>query len=180
MNFCSHCGQAVTLKIPDGDQRPRFVCCNCGRIHYQNPLIVVGCVIEHDGALLLCRRSIEPRSGFWTVPAGFMELGETVGEAALRETREEASARAELGSLLAVVDVVHAGQVHVFFRGHLLDGKFAAGEETLETRLFLPSDIPWKEIAFPSVTIALERYLADQQSGTETVHRASVPEFPTA
>lgn len=177
MNFCSHCGQPVTLKTPNGDHRLRFVCCNCGRIHYQNPLVVVGCVIEHEGGILLCRRAIEPRSGFWTVPAGFMELGETLGEAALRETWEEARARIDLGTLLAIVDVVHAGQVHVFFRGCLRGNEFAAGEETLETRLFAPATIPWGDIAFPSVTVALERYLADPQLGAGSVHLAIAPEF---
>ncbi|MCK6371083.1 MAG: NUDIX hydrolase [Gammaproteobacteria bacterium] len=159
MNFCSHCGQAVTLEVPAGDNRPRHVCKSCGRIHYQNPLVVVGCVPVYEGQILLCRRAIEPRHGFWTVPAGFMELGETLGEAAIRETWEEAEAQVELGALFAVVDVVQARQVHVFFHGRLTAPVFGAGEETLETRLFPPGQIPWSEIAFPSVCIALERCL---------------------
>ncbi|MEO8444878.1 MAG: NUDIX hydrolase, partial [Gammaproteobacteria bacterium] len=116
MNYCSNCAQPVTTAVPEGDNRPRAVCSSCGTVHYVNPKLVVGCVPVHEGQILLCRRAIEPRLGFWTVPAGFMELGETLGEAALRETWEEALARVQLGALFSIVDVVHAGQVHVFFR----------------------------------------------------------------
>lgn len=177
MNYCSHCGQPVSIEVPEGDNRPRHVCRSCGRIHYENPRVVVGCVPEHAGSILLCRRAIEPRHGFWTVPAGFMELGETLAEAALRETWEEAEARVDLGAMFAVVDVVHARQVHVFFRGRLAEPVFGAGEETLESRLFRPEEIPWAELAFPSVTIALERYLADGGRGDGPVHLAAAPRF---
>jgi ADP-ribose pyrophosphatase YjhB (NUDIX family) len=129
-------------------------------------------VPEFQGSILLCRRAIEPRLGFWTVPAGFMELGETLGEAAIRETWEEAHARVELGPLFAVVDVVHARQVHVFFRGTMSDPEFGAGAETLEARLVRPGDLPWSGIAFPSVTIALRQYLA---GGAGPVHLAAAP-----
>jgi ADP-ribose pyrophosphatase YjhB (NUDIX family) len=175
MNFCSDCGKPVALEVPAGDNRPRYVCGACGRIHYENPRVVVGCVVEHRGALLLCRRAIEPRYGTWTVPAGFMELGETLGEAALRETLEEACAQARLGPMLAVVDVLAARQVHVFFRATLPDPVFAAGAETLETRLVAPTDIPWEDIAFPSVTIALRRYLETAADDSAPVHLASAP-----
>jgi ADP-ribose pyrophosphatase YjhB (NUDIX family) len=134
-------------------------------------------VPELDGAILLCRRAIEPRKGFWTVPAGFMENGETLAEAAMRETREEAEARVELGTLFAVVDVVHARQVHVFFRGTLTAPTFGAGEETLESRLFQPAELPWDAIAFPSVTIALEQYLREQGGTPGPVHLATAPRF---
>lgn len=177
MNFCSQCGQPVTVEVPAGDNRPRHVCRACGAIHYENPRVVVGCVPEHEGRILLCRRAIEPRHGYWTVPAGFMELGETLGEAALRETWEEAEARVELGALFAVVDVVHARQVHVFFRGTLAEPRFGAGEETLESRLVHPDDIPWAEIAFPSVTIALEQYLRERTGDAGPVHLAAAPRF---
>ena len=116
LNFCSHCGSPVTSKIPDGDHLPRFVCANCGAIHYKNPLLVLGCVPEWQNKILLCRRAIEPRLGFWTVPAGFMENGETMEAAAARECYEEALAKVQIGSLLAVVNVTHAGQVHAFWR----------------------------------------------------------------
>ena len=132
--------------------------------------MVVGCVPEHDGQILLCKRAIEPRSGYWTVPAGFMELGETVADAARRETQEEACADVELGSLLAVVNIVRAGQVHIFYRGTLLDGKYGVGEESLDTQLFAPEEIPWDEIAFPSGYIALKQYLKQRETGVDCVH----------
>lgn len=175
MNYCSACGQAVNSTVPEGDNRPRDVCSSCGAVHYVNPKVVVGTVPVYGGQFLLCRRAIEPRRGFWTVPAGFMELGETLGEAALRETWEEALARVELGPLYAVVDVVHAGQVHVFFRARLPEPEFGAGAETLETRLFHPDEIPWQELAFPSVRIALEQHLEDQRSGNLEVRLHAAP-----
>ena len=177
MKFCSHCGQSVHVEVPPGDNRPRHVCASCGQIHYENPRVVVGCVPEHAGAILLCRRAIEPRHGYWTVPAGFMELGETLAEAAIRETWEEANARVELGAMFAVVDVVQARQVHVFFRGRLADPSFGAGDETLESRLFTPEELPWREIAFPSITIALERFLADGEDSNRPVHLATAPRY---
>jgi ADP-ribose pyrophosphatase YjhB (NUDIX family) len=177
MNYCSHCGQPVMVEIPPGDNRPRHVCRSCGQVHYENPRIVVGCVPEFGGSILLCRRAIEPRHGYWTVPAGFMENGETLVEAAIRETWEEAEARVEIGSLFAIVDVVHARQVHVFFRGSLAHPAFGAGEETLEARLFLPTELPWNDMAFPSVTIALEQYLREQAGGPGPVHLAAAPRF---
>jgi len=165
MRYCSNCAQPVATSVPAGDNRPRAVCGSCGTIHYVNPKLVVGCVPEHQGQILLCRRAIEPRLGFWTVPAGFMELGETMAEAALRETLEEALARVELGRLFSIVDVVQAGQVHVFFEGRLREPGFGVGAETLEVRLFRPEDIPWPELAFQSVRIALEQYLDNGRSG---------------
>lgn len=175
MNYCSHCGQPVTLEVPPGDNRPRYVCRSCGNVHYENPKVVVGCVPEHDGRILICKRAIEPRYGYWTVPAGFMELGESLAEAAIRETWEEARARVSLGPLFAVVDVIQARQVHVFFRGELHAGEHGAGEETLETRLVSPAELPWDEIAFPSVRIALERYLQDRASGGGPLHLVTAP-----
>ena len=175
MKFCSQCGQPVTISVPPGDNRQRAVCGACGTIHYVNPKLVVGCVPEHQGQILLCRRAIEPRLGFWTVPAGFMELGETLGEAAVRETLEEALAQVELGRLFAVVDVLQAGQVHVFFEARLLQSGFGAGSETLETRLFSPEDIPWPELAFQSVRIALEQYLENGRSGNSEVRLSAAP-----
>jgi len=143
------------MEIPEGDNRLRYVCTGCKTVLYENPTLVVGCVTEYEGKILLCKRAIEPRLGYWTVPAGFMELGDTIEQAAARETREEACANIELGSMLAVVDVIHAGQVHVFFRGKLVDGAFGAGDESLEAELFGVDDIPWDEIAFRSGHIAL-------------------------
>ena len=165
----------MTPTVPDGDNRPRAVCTACGTIHYVNPKLVVGCVPELEGRILLCRRAIEPRLGFWTVPAGFMELGETLAEAAIRETWEEALARVELGPLFSVVDVVHAGQVHVFFKARLPQPEFGPGAESLETRLFRPEEIPWAELAFPSIRIALEQHLENARSGNVEVRLRAAP-----
>jgi ADP-ribose pyrophosphatase YjhB (NUDIX family) len=170
LNFCSHCGSAVTLKIPDGDHLPRFVCTSCGTIHYKNPLLVLGCVPEWEGRILLCKRAIEPRLGFWTVPAGFMENGETMQAAAARECREEAMAEVEIGSLLAIVNVTHAGQVHVMFRAHLAKPEFGPGPESLEVGLYEESEIPWDDLAFPSGEFTLRRYFADRAAGREDHH----------
>jgi ADP-ribose pyrophosphatase YjhB (NUDIX family) len=165
MNFCSNCGAKVDLRIPPGDHLARYICDACGTIHYQNPRLVVGCVPEYEVKILLCRRAIEPRRGYWTVPAGFMENGETLQQAAARETQEEALARVEIGSLLTVVHVLHAQQVHVFFRATMLEPTFGAGIESLEAALVDPKDIPWADIAFPSTDYTLHRYLEDRAAG---------------
>jgi ADP-ribose pyrophosphatase YjhB (NUDIX family) len=170
MKYCSHCAHPVELRIPEGDTHTRHVCPSCGTIHYHNPKLVVGCVPEHDGRILLCRRAIEPRLGYWTIPAGFMENGETLQAAAARESFEEALARVEIGSLLAVVSVVHAHQVHVMFRAALPVAEFGVGAESLEVELVRPEDIPWREIAFPSIEFALRHYLEDRARGSEDVH----------
>ena len=160
MKFCSNCGVPVILKIPAGDTRDRWVCDACTIVHYQNPKMVVGCVPERDGKILLCKRAIEPRHGFWTVPAGFMELGETIAQGAARETLEEACAEVSIGHLFASVDVVEAGQVHLFFTAALMSD-FAAGDESLDVQMFAKDEIPWDEIAFRSGTFALKKYLED-------------------
>ncbi|HET9391671.1 MAG TPA: NUDIX hydrolase [Steroidobacteraceae bacterium] len=167
MNFCNQCGAKVEFRIPPGDHLPRHICDACGTIHYLNPRLVVGCVPEYEGRILLCRRAIEPRRGFWTVPAGFMENGETLQQAASRESYEEALARVQIGSLLAIVHVLHAQQVHVFFRARMTEPTYGAGAESLETVLVEPEDIPWPDIAFPSVDFALHRYLEDRAAGHE-------------
>lgn len=168
MKYCSSCGGTVSYRVPKDDNRERAICDACGEVHYRNPLVVVGCIPEQDGKILLCRRAIEPRYGYWTLPAGFMELGETVAGGAARETLEEAMATVELGNLFAMVDVVHAGQVHLFYTGRLV-GDFGAGEETLEAELFSEDEIPWDDIAFQSVEFALRRYLEDRD-GKRAVH----------
>jgi ADP-ribose pyrophosphatase YjhB (NUDIX family) len=147
--------------MPGGDTRERWVCDSCGRVHYQNPLIVVGCVPEKDGRILLCKRAIEPRYGFWTVPAGFLELGESLAQGAARETLEEACAEVDIGHLFASVDVIDAGQVHLFFTASLRGG-FGAGDESLEVRMFSEDEIPWHDIAFHSGRYALETYFRDR------------------
>ena len=161
MKFCSECGQPVARQVPQGDNRERSVCTSCGIVHYVNPKIVVGCVPEKDGRILLCKRAIEPRHGYWTVPAGFMELGESTAQGAARETLEEACAEVEIGHLFASVDVVDAGQVHMFYTAKLL-GDFAAGEESLDVAMYSEAEIPWDDIAFHSGRYALQKYFEDK------------------
>jgi len=174
MKFCPSCGQPVTLRVPDGDHLPRFVCAGCDTIHYENPRIIAGCVIEVEGKILLCKRAIEPRLGYWTTPAGFMENGESVQHAAAREAMEEALAHVKIGSLLAIVNVLRAHQVHITFRATLVDPAadppFGVGPESLETQLYAEEDIPWRDLAFLSVEFALRRYLEDRRLGREQLH----------
>src|SRR5690348_14599493 len=140
MNFCTQCGARLEFRVPTGDHLARHVCDTCGTVHYQNPRLVVGCVPEYQGRILLCRRAIEPRRGYWTVPAGFYENGETLQHGAARECQEEALAAVEVGSLLSIVHVLHAQQVHVFFRATLREPQFGAGPESLEVRLVAPEE----------------------------------------
>lgn len=169
MHYCSDCGQPVSLVIPDDDNRLRHVCADCGTVHYQNPKLVIGTIPwwQADQQVLLCKRAIEPRRGYWTLPAGFMENNETTEEAAQRETIEEAGARVELLGLFALLNVPHVHQVHLFYRARLLDLDFAAGTESLECRLFRESEIPWQDLAFPTVSHTLQRFFADISALTE-------------
>ena len=179
MNFCTHCGGPVTRKIPPGDSLPRHVCNQCELIHYHNPKIVAGCIPEWEGAILLCRRGIEPRLGLWTFPAGFMEIGESTEQAAIRETKEEARADVAITGLYAVLSLPHIGQVYLVFRGRMLTPVYAAGSESLEVGLFPLSAIPWDAIAFPVVQDALRRYAEDATRGQFQLHLASLADrFP--
>ena len=165
MNYCSHCGARVRIGVPEGDNRPRYVCEGCGAIHYQNPKVVVGCIPEVDGRILLCRRAIEPRYGLWTLPAGFMERGETAQDGAARETLEEASARVEVLSLYTLFSLPHIDQIYLLFRSRLLDSDFGPGEESLEARLFDEAEVPWGQLAFAVVRETLQLYFADRAAG---------------
>ncbi len=176
MKYCSACGAPVTQKIPPGDNVLRFVCETCQAIHYHNPKIVAGCIPEWEDRILLCRRAIDPRSGLWTFPAGFMEIGETTEEAAARETKEEAQADVEILSLYAVLSMPNIGQVYMVFRGRMLEPKFGAGAESLEVELFRREDIPWEKIAFPVVAEALRRYVRDASAGTFPLQLGNVLE----
>jgi ADP-ribose pyrophosphatase YjhB (NUDIX family) len=149
---------AFVRRVPDGDDRERLTCSDCGFVAYENPKIVVGSVVEVDGRIMLCRRAIEPRRGFWTLPAGYMEMAETVEEGARREAWEEARARIALDGVLAVYSIARIGQVQVIFRAGLAEPGFEAGPESLDVRLFGWDDIPWDDIAFPSVRWALHRW----------------------
>lgn len=166
MRYCSECGAPVELRLPPDDNRPRHVCTVCSTIHYQNPKLVIGAIPEwEDGRILLCRRSIEPRCGLWTLPAGFMENGETTTEAAMRETLEEANARIAIGELYSMYNLSYINQVHLLFRARLLDLDFSPGAESLEVELFEEQDIPWDEIAFRPVCFTLRHYYADRKTG---------------
>lgn len=178
MNFCSQCGAPVQVLIPDGDNRPRHVCTRCGAIHYLNPKMVVGCVPEWEDKLLLCKRAIEPRYGFWTLPAGFMENGETTAEGAVRETLEEAGARVDVLELFTLINVPDINQVYLMYRARLRDLNFDPGEESLEVGLFLESQIPWEEIAFRTVRETLRHYFADREAGNFQLHVDSIYHRP--
>ena len=174
VNFCSACGAKTTLRVPPGDTLARHVCDTCGTIHYRNPLMVVGTIPEWEDRILLCRRAIEPRHGMWTLPAGFMELGETTAQAALRETMEEATAHIELGEMFTLLSVPHVDQVHIFYRAKLRDRAFAPGAETLEVALFGESEIPWKEIAFRTVSTTLRHFYEDRRTGAKAFHTGEI------
>lgn len=170
LRYCTACAAPLELRVPPGDTLLRHVCTNCGQIHYQNPKVVVGCIAASGTRILLCRRAIEPRRGLWTLPAGFMENGETCAAAAARETREEACAEVELGPLFSLIDVPHIAQVHLFYRGQLLGGVHAPGDESLETALFEEGEIPWEALAFRSVSHTLRAFFADRRAGRYGVH----------
>jgi ADP-ribose pyrophosphatase YjhB (NUDIX family) len=171
---CRNCGTAVDFRLPDdGDTKMRAVCPACHTVHYDNPLNVVGTVPvwgDHGEQVLLCKRNIEPRKGKWTLPAGFMELGETIAEGAMRETDEEAGAQISLGELFTLMNVPRVGQVHFYYRARLLSDQFQPGIETMEARLFSEAEIPWDELAFRTVRETLERYFADRRSGRFGLH----------
>ncbi|MBK8523083.1 MAG: NUDIX hydrolase [Betaproteobacteria bacterium] len=178
MNFCSHCGNPVSLAIPAGDTLPRYSCTQCGTIHYQNPKMVIGCIAEWEGKILRCRRAIEPRHGLWTLPAGFMENNETTAEAAARETMEEACAEVEIDRLFALINVPHIHQVHMFYTARLIGGRFGVGVESLESRLFEEASLPWEEMAFRSVSFALQAWLSDRKKGEFGLHTVDLPPMP--
>lgn len=178
MKFCSNCGAPVTLRIPQGDNLPRHICDACDSIHYLNPRMVVGCVPEWEDRILLCKRAIEPRYGYWTLPAGFMENGESVAQAAMRETLEEAHARVELHPIYTMLSVPHVSQVHVFYRARLLDLDFGPGIESLEVKLFREEEIPWEDLAFRTVMATLKHYYADCKAGAFGVHTGEIEAAP--
>ncbi len=174
IQFCNHCGARTLFTVPSGDSLPRHICAACGHIQYENPRVIVGSVVEWEGKILICRRAIEPRHGFWTLPAGFMENGETTAEAAIRETQEEAGAEIAIDAPFALINISFINQVHLFYRGRLLNENYSAGEESLEVALVSPEEIPWEDLAFRSVKICLERYLADRDSGSFGFHESDL------
>lgn len=168
---CRNCGNTVVYRVPDdGDTKERGVCPACKTVHYENPLNVVGTIPVLGDRVLLCKRNIEPRLGKWTLPAGFMELHETVAEGAARETLEEAGAQFEMGEFFSLVNIALVGQVHLFYRARLLSDQFDPGHETQEARLFTEDEVPWDEIAFRTVGETLKRYFADRRQGQFSIH----------
>lgn len=174
MNYCSHCGHPVTEKVPQGDNRARFVCTKCETIHYQNPRIITGCLPVHEDRVLLCKRSIQPRAGKWTLPAGFLENGETASQGAVRETREEANANVDIIDIYTMFSLPHISQVYMFFRANLVDLGYSAGEETEEVRLFGEDEIPWSELAFPVISETLKFFFDDRKYDVFPVHARDI------
>ena len=170
MKYCSNCSATVELMIPEGDSLLRYVCNTCNIIHYQNPKMVVGCIPEWEDKILLCKRAIEPRKGWWTLPAGFMENNETLAQAAARETLEEANARVEIGDLYAVYSLPHISQVYFIFRAKLLDLDFKPGIESLEVKLVSEQEIPWEEITFRVIHDPLRQYFKERNQGKFSLH----------
>jgi ADP-ribose pyrophosphatase YjhB (NUDIX family) len=174
IKHCRVCGAATSYQVPADDNRDRAVCGRCGEIHYENPINVVGTVPVWEQRVLLCRRNIEPRFGLWTLPAGFLELGESTADGAVRETVEEAGAHIELQGLFTVLNVVRAGQLHLFYLARMLDASLAPGPETIEARLFGEHEVPWDELAFRTVRQTLEHYFHDRRSGHFGVHAGDI------
>jgi 8-oxo-dGTP pyrophosphatase MutT (NUDIX family) len=171
MRFCSHCGHSVEIRTPEGDHLPRHVCPACGTVHYHNPKVIVGIIPEYrDGRILMCRRNIEPRWGKWTFPAGFMELEETAAAGAIREGLEESYAVITDPHLLTVASVPYVNQVYLLYRGTLKDAVFATTPESSEVCLMNEADIPWQDIAFPTIYHALKCFFADRARGQWAVH----------
>ncbi|MFM8331481.1 MAG: NUDIX hydrolase [Candidatus Methylumidiphilus sp.] len=165
MKYCSQCGSEVRVGTPPHDDRPRHICDACGAIHYHNPKVIAGCIPVWGERVLLCKRAIEPRLGFWTLPAGFMELGENLAEAAAREAKEEANVEVEIDALYNLFSLPHISQVYVFFRANMVEERFSPGYESLETRLFTKDEIPWDELAFETVRRSLQYFFADREKG---------------
>lgn len=175
IKHCRNCGIAVVYRLPDdGDTKERAICPACATIHYENPLNVVGTVPYWGDKILLCKRNIEPRFGKWTLPAGFLELGETTAQGAARETHEEAGAQIELEGLFTIINVARVGQVHMFYRARLLSDQFDPGFETIEAQLYAEDEIPWDEIAFRTVKETLEHFFADRRRGQFQIHDVDI------
>lgn len=180
MNYCSQCGGTVSFILPPGDDHERYVCNQCGVVHYQNPKVVTGCFITHKQRVLLCRRAIAPECGMWTLPAGFMENGETTEQAAVRESWEEARARVKSQGLYAVINLPQINQVYLFYRGEL-DGFNVGdpGHESCEVGLFSESEVPWEQLAFPSVVDKmLKNYFEDCRTGDFSIKTFDVENLP--
>lgn len=184
MKFCSTCGHPVELRTPQGDHLPRYVCTHCGEIHYRNPKVIAGCIPEwEDGRILMCRRNIQPRLGLWTFPAGFLELAETGAQGAAREAHEESQAHVEIRDLLSVINVSYVSQVYMIYRAKLLKPVYGPTPESSEVRLMREDEIPWDQIAFPTIWHGLKFFFADRKQGRPEIHvldLARRPDLPQA
>uniref|UniRef100_A0A7N0V0D9 Nudix hydrolase domain-containing protein n=1 Tax=Kalanchoe fedtschenkoi TaxID=63787 RepID=A0A7N0V0D9_KALFE len=178
IKFCQWCGAATRHEIPEGDDKPRTICTNCAKIAYQNPKMVVGCLIEHENKVLLCKRKIEPSYGLWTLPAGYMEMGESAIEGAVRETWEEAGARVDVLSPFTQLDIPLIGQTYIIFLAKLKDSQFSPGPESLECRLFAHDDIPFDSLAFSSMLVTLNLYVEDMKRGAASIHYGIINKRP--
>ena len=174
MNFCSQCGQPVEHRVPEGDHLPRHICTRCGNIHYQNPKVVAGCIPVLNDRVLLCRRAIEPRLGFWTFPAGYLELGETSGQGAAREAREETGVDVEIGDLFMVINIPQISQIYMVHHATALSDAHGPTMESSETSLVSEADIPWRELAFPTIYRSLQCFFADRKAGHSRVHNIDI------
>lgn len=174
MRYCGECGSALERRVPEGDDRERLACTACSWVHYQNPLVVVGCLVERDGQILLCRRAIEPAHGKWTIPAGFLELGETLANGAGRETLEEAGAEVEVIAPHSQLELTHIGQLHVTYLARMRSDALAPGHESLECAFFAPAEIPWDDMAFPAGIFTLRLRLEDRNTNRKHMHHAQL------
>lgn len=174
MKYCCYCSAELIYKIPEDDNRHRYICQQCDIVHYQNPKIVAGCLPVWEDKVLLCKRAIEPRSGYWTLPAGFMELGESSLEAGIRETQEEANASVEVEDLFAVFNLLHVDQVYIMYRSRLTDLDFSPGVESLEVKLFKEDEIPWDELAFTTISETLKVFFEDRKQGAFLLHTGDI------
>ena len=174
MKYCSNCGSELSHRIPENDDRPRFICDSCEIVHYENPKMVVGSIPIWKDRILFCRRAIEPRYGKWTIPAGFLENGETVEEGAKRETYEEAGAT--IGGLkpYGIYNLTFISQVYLIFRARLLEPDYSAGYESLEVRLFKDHEVPWDDLAFPVIRKTLQHYFDDIKTGSFSFHMGDI------
>jgi len=178
VKYCSECAAELSVIIPDGDHLPRHVCAACGAIHYRNPRVIVGAICEYEGRILMCRRAIEPRLGYWTFPAGFLEIGETTADGAARETVEESGADVEIEDLCALINVPYIAQVYLSYRARMRSPHHETTPESSETMLIDPADIPWDEIAFPTIWHSLRFWLADREAGTRGFHSLDLTQRP--
>jgi ADP-ribose pyrophosphatase YjhB (NUDIX family) len=178
MKYCSACGGRLAITVPEGDDRPRYVCEACRTVHYQNPRVVVGCIPLYEGRVLLCRRAIEPCRGKWTLPAGYLENGETLAACAERETREEAGAQVRDLVAYRIYNICHINQIYVMFRGELAHRRFAPGSESLEVALFPEAEVPWETMAFRVITATLRTFFHDRAAGAFPFAIGDIPALP--